>query len=193
MRVSRYQPVLVALHWLMALLLPIALGGGALVLVKIPNTDPMKIVALQQHFTGGILLLTLMLIRLIVRVSTIHPAQASTGSSALDRMAWLSHRLLYLLVLAQACSGLYMALQAGLPDVLFGGHGALPADFWVFPVRSVHYVISRLLMALIALHVSAALYHTFILRDGLLRRMWFGKRVPQGSGSVASAHSRSLS
>jgi len=193
MRVSRYQPVLVVLHWLMALLLPIALLGGAFVLVKIPNTDPMKIVALQQHFTGGILLLTLMLIRLIVRVSTIHPAQASTGSSILDRMAWLSHRLLYGLVVAQALSGLTMALQAGLPEVLFGGHGALPADFWVFPVRSVHYVISRLLMALIALHVSAALYHTFILRDGLLRRMWFGKRVPQGSGSVASAHSRSLS
>ena len=193
MRVSRYQPVFVVLLWLMALLLPIALLGGAFVLVKIPNTDPMKIVALQQHFTGGILLLTLMLIRLIVRVSTIHPAQASTGSSILDRMAWLSHRLLYGLVVAQALSGLTMALQAGLPEVLFGGHGALPADFWVFPVRSVHYVISRLLMALIALHVSAALYHTFILRDGLLRRMWFGKRVPQGSGSVASAHSRSLS
>lgn len=178
MRVSRYQPVLVALHWLMALLLPVALGGGALVLVKIPNTDPMKIVALRQHLIGGLLLLSLMLIRLVVRASTAHPARASTGSSTLDRMAWLSHRLLYVLVLAQACSGLYMALQAGLPDVLFGGHGALPADFWIFPVRSVHYVISRLLMALIALHVTAALYHTFVLRDGLLRRMWFGRRVP---------------
>jgi cytochrome b561 len=193
MRVSRYQPVLVALHWLMALLLPIALLGGALVLVKIPNTDPMKIAALQQHFAGGILLLTLILIRLIVRISTTHPAQASTGSSILDRMAWLSHRMLYLLVVAQACSGLTMALQANLPEVLFGGHGALPADFWVFPVRSVHYVISRLLMALIVLHVSAALYHTFVLRDGLLRRMWFGKRVAQAPHSVASAHSQSLS
>jgi cytochrome b561 len=55
----------------------------------------------------------------------------------------------------------------------------LPADFWVFPMRPVHYVISRLLMALIALHVVAALYHTFILRDGLLRRMWFGRRYPK--------------
>jgi cytochrome b561 len=191
--VSRYQPVLVALHWLMALLLPIALGGGALVLVKIPNTDPMKIVGLQQHFAGGIPLLTLMLIRLVARISTVHPAPASTGSSLLDRMAWLSHRLLYVLVIAQACSGLTMALQAGLPDVLFGGHGALPADFWIFPVRSVHYVISRLLMALIALHVTAALYHTFILRDGLLRRMWFGRRIPASAGPMASARGQTLS
>ena len=193
MRVSRYQPVLVAMHWLMALLLPVALGGGALVLVKIPNTDPMKIVALRQHLIGGLLLLSLMLIRLVVRVSTVHPARASTGSSAFDRVAWLSHRLLYVLVLAQAGSGLYMALQAGLPDIVFGGVGALPADFWIFPVRSVHYVISRLLIALIALHVGAALYHTFILRDGLLRRMWFGRRVTAAAGSVASAPGRSLS
>ena len=31
--------------------------------------------------------------------------------------------------------------------------------------------------ALIVLHVLAAIYHHFILKDGLIRRMWFGKRV----------------
>jgi cytochrome b561 len=176
-RVTRYHPLLVVIHWLLAVLFTVALAGGALVLVEIPNTDPMKVEGLRQHFAGGILLVTLMLVRLVVRVRTAHPARASTGSPALDRAAWLSHRMLYVLVFCQAGSGLTLALQAGLPDVVFGGHGALPADFWVFPIRSVHYVISRLLMALIALHVVAALYHTFILRDGLLRRMWFGKRV----------------
>jgi len=153
--------------------------GGALVLVNIPNTDPMKVDGLRQHLAGGTLLVVLMLLRLVVRVRTAHPARASTGSPVLDRVAWLSHRMLYVLVFCQAASGLTLALQAGLPDVLFGGHGALPADFWVFPMRPVHYVISRLLMALIALHVVAALYHTFILRDGLLGRMWFGRRYPR--------------
>ena len=147
-------------------------------LVKIPNTDPMKVDGLRQHLAGGTLLVVLMLLRLVVRVRTAHP-RASTGSPVLDRVAWLSHRMLYVLVFCQAASGLTLALQAGLPDVLFGGHGALPADFWVFPMRPVHYVISRLLMALIALHVVAALYHTFILRDGLLGRMWFGRRYPR--------------
>jgi cytochrome b561 len=171
--------LLVATHWLLAVLFTIALAGGALVLVKIPNTDPMKVDGLRQHLAGGTLLVVLMLLRLVVRVRTAHPARASTGSPVLDRVAWLSHRMLYVLVFCQAASGLTLALQAGLPDVLFGGHGALPADFWVFPMRPVHYVISRLLMALIALHVVAALYHTFILRDGLLRRMWFGRRYPK--------------
>jgi cytochrome b561 len=189
-RVIRYQPLLVVMHWLLALMIPVALAGGALVLVRIPNTDPMKVEALRQHVAGGLLLLVLMLIRLIVRVWTTHPARASTGRAGLDRMAWLSHRLLYALVLGQAASGLYLALQAGLPSVLFGGHGALPPDFWVFPIRRVHYVLSRLLMGLIALHVAGALYHTFILRDGLLRRMWFGRRVPASRESLASARGR---
>jgi cytochrome b561 len=185
-RVTRYHPLLVVMHWLMAVLLTIALAGGALVLVKIPNADPMKVEGLGQHLAGGILLVVLMLVRLVVRVRTAHPARASGGSSALDRVAWFSHRMLYVLVFCQAGSGLTLALQAGLPDVLFGGHGALPADFWVFPLRSVHYVISRLLMALIALHILGALYHTFVLRDRLLGRMWFGKRALTIQNSVAA-------
>jgi cytochrome b561 len=185
--VTRYHPLLVFMHWLLAVLLIVALAGGSLVLVKIPNTDPTKIQALRQHMTGGILLLTLMLIRLIVRLRTAHPAAASTGRPALDRLARLSHRLLYVLVIGQAAAGLWLAQQTHLPAVLFGGQGSLPADFWVYPTRSGHYVISRLLIALIALHVAAALYHTFVLRDGLLRRMWSGKRVATTADAVASA------
>jgi cytochrome b561 len=192
-RVTRYQWLLVIMHWLMALLVPIALAGGALVLVKIPNTDPSKIEALRQHMAGGTLLLALMLIRWVVRVRTAHPARASTGNSVLDSVAWLSHRLIYVLVLGQAGCGIYLALQADLPDIVLGGHGALPADFWVFPMRSVHYVISRLLMAVIALHVAGALYHTFFLRDGLLRRMWFGRSLLRSPDSVVPARGQPLS
>lgn len=191
--VSRYQALLVGMHWLMAIMIIVALAAGALVLVKIPNTDPTKVGALSQHMGGGVLLLVLMLLRLVVRMRTAHPARAATGNSTLDRMAWLSHRLLYVLVLSQAASGLYLAFQSGLLDVVLGGHGALPPDFWIFPTRSVHYAISRLLMVLIALHVAGALYHTFILRDGLLRRMWFGRRVPKASDMTAPARGQSVS
>jgi cytochrome b561 len=191
--IARYQPLLVVMHWLLALLILASLALGATVLVKIPNTDPMKIDALRNHLGGGLLLLVLMLMRLVVRIRTAHPPRASSGSPILDRLAWLSHRLLYMLVLAQAGSGLTLALQAGLPNALFGGHGALPPDFWVFPMRAVHYAISRLLMALIALHVAGALYHAFVLRDGLLRRMWFGSRVAAAQNAIASPGDRSLS
>jgi cytochrome b561 len=174
--VSRYHPALAALHWLLALLIIAALALGALVMAKLPNSDPHKLEALRSHMSGGVLILLLMLVRLFVRRRTAHPAPATAGHPFLDRVAWLSHRLFYGAVIAMAGSGIVMALQTRLPWVIFLGEGALPADFWAFPIRYVHYGVSRLLMALIALHIAGALYHALVLRDGLLKRMLFGRR-----------------
>ncbi len=174
--VSRYHPLLVALHWVLAVLIIAALALGALVMVRIPNGDPMKVEALRSHMIGGSLIAVLMLIRLVVRMRTEHPAISSAGNPVFDWLAWASHRMLYLAVLGQAASGLLMALQTGLPGIVFGG-GTLPADFWAYPIRTVHYLFSRILTALIVLHIAGALYHTLVRRDGLLRRMLFGRRV----------------
>jgi cytochrome b561 len=175
-QVSRYHPALVALHWTLALLITGALALGALALVKIPNTSPMKLEALRSHMSGGIIILALMLARLAVRMRSAHPARASAGHRLLDQLAWASHRLFYVTVIAMAGSGIVMALQSGLFDSVFAGRGQIPADLWAFPIRSVHYALSRLLMALIVVHVVAAFYHAVILRDGLLKRMFFGRR-----------------
>jgi cytochrome b561 len=179
-QVTRYHPAIVALHWALAFLIIAALALGALVMVKIPNTDPMKIEALRSHMIGGVLILFLMLLRLFLRLRTAHPAPVSAGNWILDRLAWASHRLFYVAVLGMTISGLVMALQTGLPDIVFAGQGDLPADFWIYPIRTVHYLFSRLLAALILLHLAGALYHTFILRDGLLLRMFFRRRRLHG-------------
>jgi len=180
--VSRYHPALVVLHWALALLIIAALGLGAVVMVKIPNASPMKLEALRSHMSGGMAILVLMLMQMVIRVRSSHPAPASAGHPLLDRLAWASHRLFYVTVFAMAGSGIVMALQTGLFDTVFFGHGPVPPDFWVFPVRGVHYALSRFLMTLIAVHIVAALYHAFVLRDGLLSRMFFGRRA------VATAH-----
>jgi cytochrome b561 len=174
--VSRYHPALVVLHWVSGFLLIAALALGALVMVRISNTSPMKLEALRSHMSGGMVILALMLIRLLIRLRSAHPAPASAGHPLLDWLAWASHRLFYVTVIAMAGSGILMALQTGLFDTVFFGHGQVPADFWVYPVRSIHYVLSRLLMTLITLHIVAALYHALVLRDGLLGRMFFGRR-----------------
>jgi len=83
-------------------------------------------------------------------------------------------------------SGATMALQAGLFEIVYAGRGTLPPDLWVYPIRFVHYLVSRLLMALILLHVAGAIYHTLILKDGLLRRMAFGRRVSANPRAIAS-------
>ena len=79
-QVSRYHPLLVLLHWVLAFLIIAALGLGALVMVKIPNTDAMKLEALRSHMTGGVIILLLMLGRFLVRSRTAHPAAAATAS-----------------------------------------------------------------------------------------------------------------
>jgi cytochrome b561 len=40
----------------------------------------------------------------------------------------------------------------------------------------VHQIVAYVLLGLIALHVLAAAHHHFIVRDGLLRRMWSSSR-----------------
>jgi cytochrome b561 len=190
--VERYHPVLVALHWALALLIIFDLGIASLVLVHIPNDATMKIEGLRSHMIGGLLILTFMLVRLAVRGATAKPADAPTGSAFLDRVAWWSHRLLYAVVFGMVASGLIMGLQAHVPDVVFFGRGQLPADFWVYPLRSVHYALSRLLMALIALHICGALYHVVVRRDRLLRRMWFGRRWQDQAASALAQRPRSF-
>ena len=64
---SRYQPVLVALHWLVALMIIGLLCLGFFVLADMPNTDPRKLDILVWHMSGGMCVLVLMILRVIIR------------------------------------------------------------------------------------------------------------------------------
>jgi cytochrome b561 len=56
-----------------------------------------------------------------------------------------------------------------------GAH--LPDSLVTLPTFQAHAALSLLLSALIVVHVAAALYHQFVLKDGLLARMGFGRRT----------------
>ena len=172
---SRYHPTLVALHWLLAALILMALAAGTLVLADTPNATPGKLDALRIHAIMGITIGVLMVIRLVVRQTTRHPAPATTGIALADRLAPLAHWALYALVLGMVASGITMSIQSGLGEAMFGA-GVLPESFEIFAARAVHGALASLLILTIALHILAALYHIGVRRDGLLRRMWFGAR-----------------
>jgi cytochrome b561 len=74
---SRYHPLLVALHWLLAALILAALAVGFFGLAAMPNADPQKIAGLRWHMAGGMLILALMVIRLVVHLATARPAPAN--------------------------------------------------------------------------------------------------------------------
>jgi cytochrome b561 len=177
MKPSRYHPVLVALHWLVAAFIVGALVLGMFVMKTIPNSSPQKIEALRAHMIGGAAILALMITRFVIRLLSARPEPATIGSPVLDRIARISHIAFYGLVGGMVATGLATAVLAGLPDIVFGGSGAaLPESFAVFPTRVIHGVLAKLLATLIFIHASAALYHHFIRRDRLLARMWFGRR-----------------
>jgi cytochrome b561 len=177
MTVARYHPLLVALHWFLGTFLILDLLLGTFLLKTIPNASPDKLEALAAHMTGGMVILLLMGLRLMVRTASAKPPAAIAGHRLLDALARVSHVALYVLVFSMVATGLATALIADLFAIVFAHSGSpLPATFDDLPTRVLHGYVAKALVALIALHVTAALYHQFVRRDGLLRRMWFGRR-----------------
>jgi cytochrome b561 len=175
--VSRYHPLLVLLHWLLAFLIIATLVGGFLVIGPMSNTDPEKKRVLMFHMSFGMAIAAMMLLRLLLRFLTAKPAEATTGYAALDRVVPWAHYAFYLLVVLMAGSGLATSILAGLNRSVFQGTGEpLPADFSAYPTFTLHFVVATLLAALVVVHVLATLYHQIIKRDQLMRRMWFGRR-----------------
>src|SRR5713226_708240 len=169
---SRYHPVLVTLHWLLAALILAALAVGFFALAAMENADPRKIAVLRWHMAGGMLILALMIFRFIVRLWTARPAPA-------NRLAPIVHCGFYVLVVLMVATGFATALAAGLPAIVFAGSGVpLPKSFAAYPTFQAHFWLATLLAGFIVLHVGAALHHQLVQRDGLLRRMGFGRRVP---------------
>ena len=175
--VARYHPLLVALHWLLAFLIIAALLAGFFLLARMPNSDPQKIRVLLVQVIG-MTILALMIVRFIVRMLTSRPAPATTGHPFIDRIAPVTHYGFYVLVLLMVATGYATAILAGLNRIVFQGSGEpLPENFAVYPTFIAHGYIALILAGFIVLHVLAALYHQFVRRDGLFRRMWFGRRA----------------
>jgi cytochrome b561 len=172
---SRYQPVLVALHWLLAVMIIGLLCVGFFVLADMPNTDPKKLQILILHMSGGMIVLVLMIVRLIINLRSARPPKIPTGSSVLDRLAPVMHYGLYAVVFLMAASG--WATGWFIRNVFQPNGGLLPSDFDALPTFQVHSILATLLVILIAGHIVAGLYHQFVLKDGIFRRIWFGKRT----------------
>jgi len=172
---TRYHPVNVVLHWLIAIMVIGAFAVGMTFLDSTPNNAPEKVFYLQIHSVWGMALALFLVIRLITHFTLKRPAPADAGHPLLNLVAKIVHFLLYVGVFAMLLSGANMSMQAGLQKV-FVGLGALPDDFFVFPPRALHGMTFSVLFVLILIHFGPAMYHQFIRKDNLLSRMWFGKR-----------------
>lgn len=173
---DHYGRVAVLIHWVSALAIFGLLGSG-LYLEDLAD-DAQKTSVLRIHAIMGVMILLLTLARIgwwaFADRWPGHPAGMPRWQAV---SAAAVHGLLYVVMLAMAASGIAMIALSGAGDILFSGApGPLP-DFREYLPRAPHGIGGRFLMALIAAHVGAALYHQFVRRDGLMRRMgWLGSR-----------------
>jgi cytochrome b561 len=174
---KRYHPLLVSLHWLLAILILFSLLTGSNILAELGNDDPEKIAILKVHMIVGLVIFSLMLLRLIVRIKTKKPKEIDTGNTIINKAGKYTHYIFYVLVFLIVASGLGVAILTGLPDIVFFESGAvLPETFNDLLPRKAHGFLTKALFFLIVLHLLAVLYHQFVRKDGLLSRMWFGKQ-----------------
>ena len=168
---KRYSTMMVLLHWLLAIFILGAIFMGAFVLDEMASDHPQKMLLLKTHIIVGAGILLLTVFRLYVRYTTPQPSLVVSDKPVMDKIAKGMHYLLYLLTILTVLAGITLAVSADLPAVLLGHAGELPRDYEEFLAHEAHDLFANLLLFTILLHTAAALYHHFILKDGMLSRM----------------------
>ena len=79
--------------------------------------------------------------------------------------------MLNISLIAVAIAGMATAATSGVIEALKKSDPSLIPDFDKVGAMEVHQLFIALLLALLALHVVAAVYHQFIVKDNLLRRI----------------------
>ena len=161
------------LHWLILTLLIIQF----IVAWTMPhigrNTPVTTLISL--HFTVGVVILAVAVVRLAWRATHAEPKPLDGVPPWQTASAHVVHWLLYLLLFVVPLLGWINASWRGMPVVMFGLELpkliATRAASWQW-TGDVHGLLANYVMlALVGLHVAAALYHRFIRRYGVLQRM----------------------
>ena len=168
---GRYSSVAIAFHWTIAALVIVNLVIG-IGHEGIPALRKL----MGAHKAIGITVLALTAARVAWRL-THRPPPLPAGTPAWQKStAHLTHWLLYALMIAMPLTGWAMVSSpdATRPLSWFGlfdlpllplSGGAADAG------HSAHGVLGWLMLALVVLHVAAALYHHLVQRDHVLARM----------------------
>lgn len=168
-----YGPFGKLLHWLVFALLVAQYALGWTMPDVHRGTKPDGLIA--WHLGVGAVIVAVIVIRLIWRFSYPVPLETENTPPWQNLVARATHWLLYLGLVVLVLLGWANASARGFPITLFGIVPLPP----LAPVGSrigmeagdIHIFVGWCLLALIGLHVAAALYHRIILRDRVLQRM----------------------
>lgn len=172
-----------SLHWLVALLI-----FAQLVLGRVAEEAPLsprKLDLFVWHKSIGLTILLLVLLRIAWRLTNPTPAPVAGTPPRFVTLAKLGHGMLYLLMVLVPLSGWIISDTSRIPF----------RAFWLVPVpdlldaeravsemaERVHDVLTTALLAVVVVHIVAALIHHFRWRDDTLVRMLPVVR-PRGAG-----------
>jgi cytochrome b561 len=150
---SGYSGLQIALHWIIAILIPLAwLSSGGAEEAWDAMEDGAAAPGFVPHVAFGMAILALVLVRLIVRLRRGVPDAPGVPGSLQVKAADWGHRLIYLLMIAVPLGGM---------SIWFGG----------MDNGDIHGLFANVLMVVVLGHAVMALYHQYVVKDGLLRRM----------------------
>ena len=153
---SGYSGLQIGLHWLIAILIAVNyFSGGAMGAAfdgTIEGTGGASFGS-SIHVYVGLSILALVLIRLGVRLTQGVPETPAGTPAILTRLGGLAHLLLYGFLIVVPSLGAFAWFR------LSESAGNL------------HVLIMNLMLIVIGLHTVAALFHHFVLKDGLILRM----------------------
>jgi cytochrome b561 len=169
---ARYSFLSILLHWVMAILI-----GVAWLLPQVTDILPhdQEEGIIDLHRSVGVTVLALVCIRLVWRLVSPPPHLPRATPLLMRRAAALGHFALYLLMFAVPVLGILFTWSSGRV-VSFWGFFNLPdlmdpnpdmRDFWI----DLHAVLANTILVLAGLHALTALFHHYVLKDGLLNRI----------------------
>jgi cytochrome b561 len=166
-----------SLHWLILALL-IAQFIFAWTMPHIGRNTPVTTL-ISLHFTFGIIILAVAIVRLAWRVTHGEPAPEDGLPPWQNLTARIVHYLLYALLFVIPLLGWMDASRRGMPVEMFGLElpkllaTGKPGWNWTGDVHGL--LANYAMLALVGLHAVAALYHHFVRHDGVLKRMLPGR------------------
>ena len=159
------------LHWTMAVMVLTMLCIGVAMVVSLGNYH----VLVSIHRPLGIAILILVVVRFVNRLLNPPPPFPATMSRAESLVATASEFAMYGLMFVLPLVGWGMLSAARYPIVLVGSVHLpfiLPHDARLYSVlRMAHTLLAYVFFLTFIAHFGAILFHTLIVRDGMLKRM----------------------
>jgi cytochrome b561 len=174
---TNYDNVAIALHWATALLVVVQFVS-AVTWDYFPREtrDTMESV----HISLGVLLVVVILARIVWRLIPGHQL-SSLHAGWIRKASKAMHYLLYVLLMVQAGLGFAFRWAQGHPVEFFGLFG-FPGPYGALDratrhtIHDLHEYTGWVIIILAGAHAAAALFHHYVLKDRVLRRMLPGAK-----------------